>query len=55
MGIKESIRIISELADEHGSGVLETLQYMKDNLADFEPDEVLAFRVFMSEGRRMFS
>jgi hypothetical protein len=55
MTTAEAVRIINEIAVDHDTGVLETLEYMRDNLDDFEPEEVRAYRTFMTAGRAMFA
>ena len=54
MNISEACDIITDLAKDHGEGVLELLIYMRDNLDDFSDREVLAFRLFMNAGYEMF-
>jgi len=54
MKLAEACNLITELSQDHGSGVLETLVYMRDNLDDFSEREVLAFRIFMNAGYEMF-
>lgn len=54
MNISEACEVITDLAKDHGEGVLETLIYMRDNLEDFSDREVLAFRLFMNAGYEMF-
>jgi hypothetical protein len=55
MKLDQACDIITDLAADHGEGVLETLVYMRDNLDDFSEREVLAFRLFMNAGQRMFA
>ena len=55
MQLSEACDVITDLAKDHGEGVLETLIYMQDNLDDFSEREVLAFRLFMNAGRKMFA
>lgn len=55
MDIKTAIEILEDIAADHGTGMLDTLIYMRDNLDDFSDREVVAFRVFMREGARMFA
>lgn len=54
MKLGEACDVITDLAKDHGEGVLETLIYMRDNLEDFSEREVLAFRLFMNAGYEMF-
>jgi len=54
MKLAEACDLITDLSQDHGSGVLETLVYMRDNLDDFSEREVLAFRIFMNAGYEMF-
>lgn len=55
MDIKTAIEILEDVARDHGELMLDTLIYMRDNLDDFSDREVVAFRVFMREGARMFA
>ena len=40
MKLGEACDVITDLAKDHGDGVLETLIYMRDNLEDFSEREV---------------
>lgn len=55
MDIKEAMKIIDEVKDDlQESGFLETLIFMQQNLEDFTPREVQAFRVVFRSGQLMF-
>ena len=49
MNFTQAMVIISVVKESFGEGLLETLQYMQDNLDDFESHERAAFRVVMKE------
>lgn len=55
MDIGRACEIIQELAKDHGEGVLETLQYMGNNLGQFEPHEISAYMRFMQVGQQFFA
>lgn len=55
MTFTEAMVYISRLKEADGSGLLETLQYMQDNLDDFEPVEQRAFRVVMNDFRKLLT
>jgi hypothetical protein len=55
MDITRACEIIQQLAKDHGEGVLETVQYMGENLGDFEPHEISAYMRFMQVGREFFA
>ena len=55
MGSAEACYTVQLVAAERGEGLLETLQYMSENLDDFKPNERTAFRIFMSLGSQMFA
>jgi hypothetical protein len=46
---------ISEIKERSGDGLLETLQYMQDNLDEFTNIEQRAFRVVMNDFRKMLT
>lgn len=50
MDVKEAVEIIDALAADHDVTILDLLEYMQDNLADFEPKEVQAFNRFVGIG-----
>ena len=55
MDIKEAMKIIDEVKDDlQEGGFLETLIFMQQNLEDFTPREVQAFRVVFRSGQLMF-
>jgi len=47
--------VISDLREDMGEGLLETLQYMQDNLDDFSDEQVRAFRVVMNDFRKLLT
>ena len=55
MTFTEAMVHISARKEADGSGLLETLQYMQDNLDEFEPAERRAFRVVMNDFRRLLT
>ena len=55
MNISTACMVIQELAEARGEQVLETVQYMGDNLGSFEPHEISAYMRFMQVGREFFA
>ena len=55
MTFTQAMVYISQRKEADGSGLLETLQYMQDNLDEFEPVEQRAFRVVMNDFRRLLT
>jgi hypothetical protein len=57
MDITTAINIIDNKREAYGLGFLEMLIEMEEMLANDELDnrEAVAFRVFMSEGRKLFA
>jgi hypothetical protein len=55
MTFTEAMVYISQRKEADGSGLLETLQYMQDNLDEFEPVERQAFRVVMNDFRKLLT
>ena len=53
MTFTEAMVYISDL--KGNDGLLETLQYMQDNLDEFEPVEQQAFRVVMHDFRQLLT
>ena len=49
MNFTQAMVIICAIKETFGEGLLETLQYMQDNLDEFESHERAAFRVVMKE------
>ena len=47
--------IISDIKESFGEGLLETLQYMQDNLDDFDDNQIRAFRVVMRDFRALLT
>jgi hypothetical protein len=46
--------VIQEIQAEMGEGLLETLQYMKDNFDQFEQRQQVAFYMVFGEMRKLF-
>lgn len=55
MNFTQAMVIISEIKESFGEGLLETLQYMQDNLDDFDDNQVRAFRVVMRDFRALLT
>ena len=55
MTFTEAMVYISRRKEVDGTGLLETLQYMQDNLDEFEPAERRAFRVVMNDFRKLLT
>ena len=55
MNFTQAMVVISEIKESFGEGLLETLQYMQDNLDDFNETEVRAFRVVMADFRKLLT
>jgi hypothetical protein len=55
MTFTEAMVYISRLKEADGSGLLETLQYMQDNLDEFDAVEQRAFRVVMRDFRNLLT
>jgi len=55
MTFTEAMVTISDIKESFGEGLLETLQYMQDNLEDFNESEVRAFRVVMADFRKLLT
>ena len=55
MNFTQAMVIISEIKENFGEGLLETLQYMQDNLDDFNETEARAFRVVMRDFRALLT
>ena len=55
MTFTEAMVYISKRKEADGLGLLETLQYMQDNLDEFEPVEQQAFRVVMHDFRQLLT
>ena len=55
MNFTQAMVIISVVKESSGDGLLETLQYMQDNLDEFESHERAAFRVVMKEFRQLLT
>jgi hypothetical protein len=53
MNITTALEIIQDLA--RPGKLLETLEYMGDNLQQFDDREVLAYRIVMRDFRKMFA
>ena len=55
MNIATACMIIQGMAQARGEQVLETVQYMGENLGSFEPREISAYMRFMQVGREFFA
>ena len=55
MNFTQAMVIIGEIKENFGEGLLETLQYMQDNLDDFSDNEQRAFRVAMNDFRKLLT
>lgn len=55
MNFTQAMVIISDIKESFGEGLLETLQYMQDNLDDFSDEQVRAFRVVMRDFRALLT
>ena len=55
MNFTQAMVIISDLREDMGEGLLETLQYMQDNLDDFSDNEQRAFRTVMRDFRALLT
>ena len=55
MDFTQAMVIISEIKESFGEGLLETLQYMQDNLDDFDDNQIRAFRVVMRDFRALLT
>ena len=49
MNFTQAMVVICAIKETFGEGLLETLQYMQDNLDEFESHERAAFRLVMKE------
>lgn len=50
----KALSIVLRIQEEMGERLLETLTYMYDNLADFDYEEQVAFRIVYRDFRKMF-
>lgn len=55
MKFDEAIAILGSVQDDYGHGLLEVLEYMRDNPDDFNEHEVRAFRVVFNEMSKLFA
>ena len=55
MNFTQAMVVICDIKETFGEGLLETLQYMQDNLDDFSDNEKQAFRVAMHDFRKLFA
>jgi glutamate synthase domain-containing protein 3 len=55
MNFTQAMVVISEIKENFGEGLLETLQYMQDNLDDFSDNEQRAFRTVMRDFRALLT
>jgi hypothetical protein len=55
MTFTQAMVVICAIKETFGEGLLETLQYMQDNLDDFSDNEKQAFRVVMRDFRKLLA
>jgi len=55
MNFDQAISDLNNIQDDFGTGLLEVLEYMRDNLDDFSENEVRAFRVVFREMSKLFA
>jgi len=55
MNFTQAMVVICAIKETFGEGLLETLQYMQDNLDDFSDEQVRAFRVVMCDFRKLLT
>ena len=55
MNFTQAMVIICAIKETFGEGLLETLQYMQDNLDDFSDNERQAFSVAMRDFRKLLT
>jgi hypothetical protein len=55
MNFTQAMVVICDIKETFGEGLLETLQYMQDNLDDFSDNEKQAFRVVMRDFRKLLT
>ena len=55
MNFTQAMVVICAIKETFGEGLLETLQYMQDNLDDFSDNEKYAFRVVMRDFRKLLT
>lgn len=55
MNFEQAISILNNIGDDFGTGLLEVMEYMRDNLDTFSEKEVHAFRVVFSEMSKLFA
>jgi len=54
MQFQQAIEIIGQIQKDNGEGLLETLQYMDENLFQFDSEQRQAFRTVFNEMRKLF-
>ena len=55
MNFTQAMVIICAIKETFGDPLLETLQYMQDNLDDFSDNEKQAFRVVLRDFRKLLT
>jgi hypothetical protein len=55
MNTAQALDRIAEIAQENGEGILETLQYMNDNLDQFSVKDRQAFRIAFAGFQKLFA
>jgi len=53
MQFQQAIEIIGQIQKDNGEGLLETLQYMDENLFQFDSEQRQAFRTVFNEMRKL--
>ena len=54
MTVERAIEILNNIGNNFGNDILEVLNYMKDNIDDFDAIEKRAFRVVFCEMSKLF-
>ena len=54
MNFTQAIEILNNVGDDFGHSLLEVMEYMRDNLDNFDDKEVRAFRVVFREMSKLF-
>ena len=55
MTFTEAMKLVEQVKQEQGLGLLETLQEMDRNLFDYDAEYRTAFRVVMNDMRKLFA
>ncbi len=54
MNFTQALEIVQDVCDDMNQPLLETLQYMHCNLADYDERDRAAYRVVFTEMRKLF-